>query len=145
MQGPKCATANSPGDQEGVISVGSTDISDAISGFSSRGPNANNIVPSMVAPGSNINSASFIANDAYRILSGTSMATPHVAGAVALMLSKNPNLTFEQIEDLLFQNTNTALSNSGPEGCGDIPDDDFPNDVFGHGGLRVDNAVSKMK
>lgn len=72
--GPNCGTAGYPGSLN-VIGVGSTTTADAISGFSSAGPNIHGeMKPDISAPGSNVVSASHLADDAYRSLSGTSMA-----------------------------------------------------------------------
>jgi hypothetical protein len=75
--GPGCRTANSPGDQPGVISVGATDSSSAVASFSSHGPSAValRIKPEVSAPGVNIRSASHRGDELTAILSGTSMAS----------------------------------------------------------------------
>jgi hypothetical protein len=75
--GPGCRSANSPGDQPDVISVGATDSSSAVAAFSSHGPSAVNlrIKPEVSAPGVNIRSASHRGDELTAILSGTSMAS----------------------------------------------------------------------
>ncbi len=86
-----------------VISVASTTSSDTLSGFSNFG--AHSVL--MGAPGSGIQST--LPGNSYGFLSGTSMATPHVAGAAALMLAANSNLTINQLRALLaFNGDNIA-------------------------------------
>ncbi|PZG14944.1 peptidase S8 [Nonomuraea aridisoli] len=72
-----------------AVTVGATDDSDAVPSFSNRGP-----LLDLFAPGLGINSA--VPDDAYREMSGTSMAAPHVAGAFALMRQAFPDNTVEQ-------------------------------------------------
>ena len=108
-----------------AITVGSYRLSGIfrgrkLSGFSSRGPTTDTpsrVKPEVCAPGEEITSAGLPRNrggckrcccqccrDFYVDKSGTSQAAPHVAGVVALMLHKNPNLTHTQIRSLLAAN-----------------------------------------
>lgn len=71
--GPLCGSAESPGDMLNVIAVGSTDITDEISSFSSRGPTryAGAMKPDIVAPGRNVTSAWHTGDTDYNTISGT--------------------------------------------------------------------------
>jgi len=98
---------NSPGCARKVICVGATDIYDNIAAFSSRGPvnlsDGNYLIkPDVVAPGVSIKSCDLY--NGYSIFSGTSMSTPHVAGAAALILQNNPGLTPEEVKTILKEN-----------------------------------------
>lgn len=79
-----------------AITVAASDINDTQATFSSYGPCVD-----IYAPGVSIRSASNKDNTGYTIKSGTSMATPHVAGAVAVMLSRNNSLTPAQVQEKL--------------------------------------------
>ncbi len=85
-------------DAPNVISVASTDSGDALSSFSHFGQKSVHIG----APGTGILSTT--ANNTYSVFNGTSMASPHVAGAAALLLAANPNLTVKQLRSLLLFN-----------------------------------------
>ncbi len=80
---------SSPGDGLNVITVGAIDKSNDLADFSSKGilP-PGRVKPDLSAPGVNINSTYL--NNTYEYMSGTSMATPHVSGAVALLLQAYP-------------------------------------------------------
>ena len=104
-----------------VISVGAVDFNDEITYFSSVGPSTwtdvafyndypyapespteiGLIRPDVCAPGLNIKSLDYTDDQGYCLMDGTSMATPCVSGTIALMLSKNPELTPEQIDEIL--------------------------------------------
>jgi subtilisin family serine protease len=88
-----------------VLSVASTDQTDGISWFSHYGLTS----VDMGAPGSAILSTT--PGESYASYSGTSMATPHVAGAAALVLSINPELSTQELKDLLMNSgdANAAL------------------------------------
>ena len=95
------ASSYRPGNCNGVITVGSSNSSDQRSIFSAaKASNYGNTVE-IAAPGSSIYST---IRGGYGSMSGTSMATPHVAGAAALLLSVNPNLTSQQVTNCLVQN-----------------------------------------
>ncbi|HEX6683410.1 MAG TPA: PKD domain-containing protein [Candidatus Limnocylindrales bacterium] len=79
-----------------AVTVGATAINDARSSFSNFGTCLD-----IFAPGTNITSAWFSSDTATNTISGTSMASPHVAGGAALVLSANPGFTAQQVRDRL--------------------------------------------
>ncbi|BCX04599.1 MAG: hypothetical protein KatS3mg053_2537 [Candidatus Roseilinea sp.] len=83
-----------PAKHDPVIAVGATDKYDKIASFSSRGNGLD-----VMAPGVSIMST--VPKNDHDTLSGTSMAAPHVAGVVGLLLAQRPNLTNEQVRDIL--------------------------------------------
>ncbi len=93
------------------MAVGATNSSDVIASFSSYGPTfwyneypypPGLMKPDVSAPGVNITSLSHTSNSGYVSgWSGTSMATPHLAGTIALMLEKNPVLTCVEIDSII--------------------------------------------
>ena len=84
------------------LSVGAVDRSSDIAPFSNRA-GQNSRLHHVVAPGVAIEST--IPGDRYDTFSGTSMATPHVAGVVALLLSANPDLTPNQVRQIIIEST----------------------------------------
>jgi len=145
--GPFCRTANSPGDQLNLISVGATTNLDAVASFSSHGPTllSSRIKPEISAPGQDVRSAGHLGDSEYATFSGTSMATPHVAGAVALLLSKNNNLKFAEIDAAL---KNTAIHPRMEQvictGGGVNITNPWPNNSFGHGRIDVKLAADSL-
>jgi len=92
---------------DNVISVASTTSSDGRSSFSNYGA----LSVDLAAPGSSIYSTTMGGGYGYK--SGTSMATPHVTGAIALMLSVDPTLTYTEIRDALFNSVDAVSSMNG--------------------------------
>jgi serine protease AprX len=143
-EGSACSTVSTvPSFYEASFSVGAVSALDTIASFSSRGPvtvdGSNRIKPDLVAPGVSIRSS--VPGDGYSHLSGTSMATPHVSGAVALLWSAAPWLAGRVVEteNLL---RSTAVHLTSDEQCGGIPGTSIPNPIFGWGRLDVGAAVT---
>ena len=142
--GSACSTIDDvPGSYEASFSVGATTLSDTIASFSSRGPvivdGSNRVKPDVVAPGVQIRSS--IPGATYTRYSGTSMATPHVSGAVALIWSAAPWLAnhVPETEALLRA---TAVRLTSDQSCGEVSGSAIPNPVFGWGRIDVLAAVA---
>jgi subtilisin family serine protease len=143
--GSDCSTINNPpAIFPATFSVGASDASDVIADFSSRGPVAYNgqtyIKPDITAPGKGVRSS--IPNDGYGSKSGTSMAGPHVAGVVALIISANPSLAgnVTQIENIL---ESTARNKTTTQDCGSTPGTSIPNNTYGYGIIDAKAAIEK--
>jgi hypothetical protein len=140
--GPSCNSAGSPADYRNVIGVGGSDIDDSAYDSSSRGPGIlAPLKPNVVAPGESVRSAENGSDVAYGVMSGTSMAAPHVAGTIALMLSANPDLTTLEIRQALSQTAvQSLLAPPAPQSCAGRPFDVYPNVIYGWG--RIDAAAA---
>ena len=124
--GPGASTSVSPANYPEALAVGGTKATDAIDGTSSRGPSAcgetSSTYPELVAPGVNIHTADLFG--LYQAATGTSMAAPHVAGALALLLSAHPGLSASSLAAAL---TGSAIDR-GTAG---------PDNTYGYGRLDV--------
>jgi serine protease AprX len=153
--GPNCSTINDP---PGIYAYppvfavaahsGTTNV---LASFSSRGPitadGSNRRKPDISGPGVSVRSAYGSGDTAYASLSGTSMATPHVAGAVALFLSARPAYIgmVDQIITILENTANPNITvSSGSTTCGGIPYTTIPNNHFGYGRVDVLAAVNSV-
>jgi serine protease AprX len=139
--GPNCSTTNAPpAFFNESFCVGAINSSGVLANFSSRGPSTHTgaLKPDVSAPGVSVRSA--IRNNGFASFSGTSMAGPHVAGVVALMISANPNIAgeVEQIEDILRA---TAIPAFNAQTCAGIPGSEHPNHAFGYGIIDAFEAV----
>ncbi|MFE7354783.1 S8 family serine peptidase [Streptomyces sp. NPDC057543] len=124
--GPTLNTVSSPGCAPSVLTVGAVDRDDTTAQFSSRGPviGSHTLKPEISAPGVNISAAAAGGRGiyAYQTMSGTSMATPHVAGAAAIVKQRHPDWTAQQIKAALVSSAKS----------------DIPGDVRETGGGRLD-------
>jgi subtilisin family serine protease len=124
--GPGVSTVGSPGCARWVITIGAVDDADKVTNFSSRGPTADGRVkPDIVFPGAGIVAAQAqgtalgsVVAPGYVELSGTSMATPHATGCVALLLQARPGLTPNQVKWTLLVTALELGENPNAEGSG---------------------------
>ncbi|MEU3601467.1 S8 family serine peptidase [Streptomyces sp. NPDC006798] len=130
------STVGTPGTAAGALTVGAVDDNDELAQFSSRGPRADDggIKPDVTAPGVDVTAAAAAGTGGqnppgYTGMSGTSMASPHVAGAAAILKQKNPTWTGARIK--------AALAGSAKPG---------PYSVWeqGTGRISVDRAIAQQ-
>ena len=112
----------SPARAPSAITVGSTTSSDAMSSFSNYGSCVD-----VYGPGSNITSASYSSNTGSTSMSGTSMASPHLAGVAALYLAANPNATPSQVTTAIVNNSLTGKITGIPSGVNKFVNIQFLN------------------
>ncbi len=138
-------TIGTPGGAEDVITVGALNKNTAIAEYSSQGPTEEGRVkPNVAFVGSDVMSTQHNSGDGYVAFSGTSMATPGVAGTVALMLQANPDLSPFDVRNILqetatYRQCHYMFAN---EAC---LEDGIPknrqNNVYGHGHVEALAAV----
>lgn len=137
--GSLCGTVRTPAAIfDSSIAIGATSQSDEIASFSSRGPvtvdGSGRLKPDLVAPGIGVYSASL--DDGYATNQGTSMAAPHVAGAIGLLISAVPEAAgqVDLLEQALIE---TATPLTTTDSCGGVSNGAVPNNVFGAGRINV--------
>jgi len=105
------ASMYSPAYVDSAITVGATDSKDARASFSNYGEAVD-----IMAPGVNIVSADFSSTSGWVVMSGTSMATPHVAGAAALILQSQPQVQPETVKEFLVTSALSGVIDGLKEG-----------------------------
>ncbi|WP_308408623.1 S8 family serine peptidase [Streptomyces sp. AC627_RSS907] len=124
-------TVGSPGSAAAALTVGAVDDNDRLAPFSSTGPGLDGAVkPDVTAPGVDITAASakgsVIAREegekpaGYVTISGTSMATPHVAGAAAILKQRHPDWTYAELKSALTGSTKGGAYTPFQQGSGRI-------------------------
>ncbi|TDL76201.1 peptidase S8, partial [Peribacillus frigoritolerans] len=122
-----------PANYPEAIAVGSTDTANRISWFSLRGPSpygGSEIKPDLVAPGEAI--LSTLPNNEYGLSSGTSMAAPHVSGAIAILKQMQPNMPIDKLKEKLYAGLIPLSDSEYPSS---------PNDAYGRGILDLTGMV----
>jgi serine protease AprX len=139
--GSNCSTVvDPPSFYDASYTVGALNTgSDTIAFFSSRGPvtvdGSNRIKPDITAPGTGTRSAVNSCDSCYGTADGTSMATPHIAGCVALLWSARPELRTDlDATEATLNNSAVHINSSACNSSG------IPNNVYGFG--RVDAAAA---
>lgn len=148
--GSDCSTITDPAAiYDASLTVGATTSADKLAAFSSRGPvtsdSSGRRKPDISAPGVDVRSS--LPGGGYGTASGTSMAAPHVAGAVALIWQARPNLRgfVGETEQALFNSAFRNVEVAGDPTCGGTDKRTIPNNLFGYGRLDVWKAYKKTK
>lgn len=124
-------TIGSPGSAAAALTVGAVDDKDKLADFSSRGPGMDGALkPDVTAPGVDITAASAPGNQiaqevgenpaGYMTISGTSMATPHVAGAAAILKQQHPDWKYAELKGALTGSTKGGKYTPFQQGSGRI-------------------------
>lgn len=131
-EGDGAGTIGSPGSADAALTVGAVDVKDKLAGFSSRGPRVGDgaVKPDVTAPGVDITAASAPGSEialevgekpaGYTTISGTSMATPHVAGAAALLKQQHPDWKNTQLKSVLAASAKPGAYTPFQQGVGRI-------------------------
>jgi len=118
--GPTKETIKSPGNNPNIITVGALDTTTmSIANFSSRGPTIYGHKPDLLAPAVNISSCANT-TPPYTTMSGTSVATPIIAGICAVIKCKYPNLSNDEIKSFLIKHCKNITGDKDTEGAGYI-------------------------
>jgi subtilisin family serine protease len=144
--GSACSSVfNPPGIYDESFVVGATDNANFLAGSSSRGPvtvdGSGRLKPDVAAPGVAVLSS--VRGGGYAILSGTSMASPHTAGAAALLWSAKPQLRglIGLTRCLISKSSRGIVQISTPQTCGGTGVADRPNNLWGYGLIDAYDAI----
>ncbi len=133
--GPAAGTSDSPANNPGGFSAGAVDGASAVAAFSSRGPSAcdGSLFPALVAPGVDVwtSDLSFGGLPLYAVVSGTSFAAPHLAGAMALLAAATPAASVAELKSALIQ----GALDLGPAGA---------DNAYGNGLANVASAYDLL-
>ncbi|MFK4106338.1 S8 family serine peptidase [Streptomyces sp. NPDC019531] len=125
-------TVGSPGSAAAALTVGAVDKSDSLADFSSRGPRVGDggVKPDLTAPGVDITAAAAAGSllselypsdiPGYLTIEGTSMATPHVAGAAAILAQQHPDWSGERLKAVLTGSAKPGAYSSFQQGTGRV-------------------------
>lgn len=141
--GSSCGSVEDPpAIYDAAFSVGATSSSDTIASFSSRGAvtvdGSNRLKPDVSAPGVSVRSS--VPGGGYSSFSGTSMAGPHVAGLVGLLLSANPGRV-GQVDAIESAIQSSAVPRTTSQTCGGVSGSAIPNNTYGYGRVNALAAV----
>jgi serine protease AprX len=126
--GPSAATLTPPADAFDILSCGAVDANGTIASFSSRGPTADGrMKPEVCARGVSTFCATTASDASYGSVSGTSLSTPLIAGAAALLIQARPTFPPTLIRQALMQTASQALT---------------PNNNYGWGIINLEAALS---
>ena len=143
--GPSCSSVfDPPAIYDAVFSAGAVTCAGSLASFSSRGPvtrdGSSRLKPNIAAPGVSIRSS--IRGGGYALFSGTSMASPHTAGTLALLWSAKPNLRhLIRISRCYLEQSSGAVGGSTAV-CGGTGPADRPNNLWGWGLVNALGAIS---
>ena len=144
--GTSCSSvAEPPAIYDESFVVGATDVSNFLANFSSRGPvtidGSNRLRPDVAAPGVDVRSS--VPTTSYSNFNGTSMASPHVAGAAALLWSAKPQVRghIGITRCLISQSARPIVQLSFSQTCGGTGPGNRPNNLFGYGLIDAYDAI----
>lgn len=133
--GPQQGSINNPANYPGSIAAGAVNRENELADFSSRGPGVFGDIfkPDLVAPGVGVLIAKI--GNSYDYVNGTSMATPHIAGSAALLLSLDPAADLVELEKTLKTTATTLTDQAYPSS---------PNYGYGYGLVNPMLAIESM-
>jgi serine protease AprX len=142
--GSACSTVSvPPAIYAASLTVGATDSTDTVASFSSRGPvlsdGSGRLKPDLCAPGVGVRSS--YPTSSYATLSGTSMASPHAAGLVALLLEARPDLK-GRVDEIRSLAELSSLPRTSGQDCGGVSGQTIPNNVYGYGRIDVPSLLN---